>query len=157
MANLITAAEVVAMAFGGEQYVRSASISSASIAAAERKHIAPVFNALYDAFQGGSYGEFVDQYIKPPLALYVKLALLPSLYGQTGMEGVVQHSADTYNSAEERVYRRIVQQTTTDADALRALAVAKVELSPEQYPEYDSRVNVLNRVSTAGRIVTLKN
>lgn len=154
MKRLITAAEVVAKAFAGGNNIRPEQISHATILAAERKYIEPVFGTdMYTAMLDGEYADFVENYLKEPLALYVKRLMLPQLALQVGTAGVVRYAVEGYVEADEAGFRRLLRRTKADADALVDRAVEQVENNPETYDLYEPALNVRHRVNIDSGVV----
>ena len=74
---MITPAEVVALAFGCGSEPLCGEITEATIVAAERKYLVPVFGAeMVENMKSGGCQELVVDYVKPALALYVKRLVL---------------------------------------------------------------------------------
>ncbi len=153
MKLLITPSEVVELAFGGPDEVRDGMVNEAVIRSAQRKFIRPVLGTLCDALAEGNYADLLDDYIKPPLALYVKMLVLPALSAQTGGLGVVRYDGDGVEAVSDESVVRLRRRLRSDADALLRIAVERIEASPEKYPEYDVAGNVLHRVSLLGGVV----
>jgi hypothetical protein len=150
---LITPAQVAELAFRAPDFISPESISEATILATQQKFIAPVFGGLYDRLCEGDYPEFVEEYIVAPLALYVKMQMLPSLAVQAGGGGVVEVTSKNLARAGEAKLRSAVRRLRSDASALIDRAVDHIEASPEDFPEYDPRQNVRNRTSIDGGII----
>ncbi len=154
MEKLITAAEVVDIAFGGAVNLRPSEVGDATIIAAQRKFILPVFGAaMTKALANGEHAAWSERFLKKPLALYVKFLLLPALAAQVGMAGVVKYSGEGFAAADAVTFRRLLRRIKSDADALLDSAVESVESAPASFPLYDARQNVRHRVSLEGNIV----
>jgi len=153
----MTPAEVAAAAFRAPEFIQPDAVGESAILAAQRRHIRPVVGAaLYAALCRGDYVSLLEEYIRPPLALYVKLAMLPALAVQTGAAGVVElHSANLARAGEAKM-RGAARRLRSDADALMRRAAEHIEASRGLYPEYDPEENVLNRCSVAGGVVLTK-
>lgn len=153
MELLITPARVAEEAFRAPDFITPGGVPGATILAAQQKFIRPVFGALYDRMLAGGYAGFVEEYIVPPLALYVKMLMLPSLAVQAGAAGVVEVNSRNLARAGDTRLRYAVRRLQSDAAALIDRAVAHVEADPDAFPEYDPRTNVRRRCSTAGNVV----
>jgi hypothetical protein len=151
---LITAAQVAAIAFRAPDFITPDAIGEATVLAAEHKFIRPVLgDALCDALQRGKYSELLTEYVQPPLALYVKMLMMPTLAVQTGAAGVVEVNSRNLARAADAKTRAAVRRLRGDAAALVARAVKHIETDPAAYPEYDPAANIMNSVSTGGGIV----
>jgi hypothetical protein len=150
---LITPAQVAELAFRAPDFISPESISEATILATQQKFIAPVFGGLYAKLCEGDYSEFVDEYIAAPLALYVKMQMLPSLAVQAGGGGVVEVTSKNLARVGDAKLRYAVRRLRSDAAALIDRAINHIEASPEAFPEYDPCQNILNRTSIDGGIV----
>jgi hypothetical protein len=157
MKTLITSAQVAAEAFRAPDFIQPYAVAEATILAAQRRHIRPVLGEkLYAALCGGGHATFLEEYVRPPLALYVKLSMLPSLAVQVGGAGVVElHSTNLARAGEART-RAAARRLRSEAGALMRRAVEHVEASPALFPEYDPAENILNRCSMAGGVVLTK-
>jgi len=157
MKPLITPARVAAEAFRPPEFLQPDAVGESAIVAAQRRHIRPVLGeTLYAALCGGAHPAFVEEYVAPPLALYVKAAMLPALAVQTGAAGVVELHSANLARADEAKMRAAARRLRADADALVRRAVEHVEGSRALFPEYDPEENVLNRCSVAGGVVLTK-
>jgi hypothetical protein len=150
---IVTPARVAESAFRAPDFISPEAISEATILATQQKFIAPVFGGLYEKLCEGAYPEFVEEYIVAPLALYVKMQMLPSLAVQAGGGGVVEVTSKNSARVSDVKLRSAVRRLRSDAAALIDRAVDHVEASPELFPEYDPRRNIRNRTSVDGGIV----
>ncbi len=141
-------------AFCAPDFIAPDAVPEATIVAAQQKYVKPVLGeALYERLLEGGYPSLLADYLSAPLALYVKMMILPALAVQTGAGGVVEvHSANFARAGEEKL-RAAVRRLRRDASALMRRAVEHIEASSEAYPEYDPRENILNRCSIEGGVV----
>ncbi len=153
MKLLITPAQVAETAFRAPDFITADAVPEATILAAQQKFIRPVLGGLYEKLCAGEYPDFLSEYLLPPLALYVKMLMLPSLSVQAGAAGVVEVDSKNLSRAGDTRLRYAVRRLRSDASALMKRAVGQIESDPDAYPEYDARRNVLNRRSIEGRIV----
>ncbi len=80
MELLVTPAQVAQMAFRAPDFISPDAVPEATILAAQQKFVRPVLgDGLLDTLCGGAYPEFLADFVQPPLALYVKMLMLPSL------------------------------------------------------------------------------
>lgn len=154
MKLLMSPAEVEAAAFGDMGGQNGALVSESAVYAAQCKFIKPVLGPkMSAALEEGSYAEFAEEYVKPALAMFVKYAVLPSVAARAGALGVVNFSGECFDAADNEAVRRLRDAVRSDAEALLAAAVGHIEASSGEYPEYDPRENIKNRVSIGGGIV----
>lgn len=179
MELLITPARVAEMAFRAPDRIAADAIPCATILAAQQKFIKPVVGrALYDALCGGAYPSLTEDYLAMPLALYVKMLMLPSLAVQVGAAGVVEVNSKNLARVGDEKLRAAIIRLKDDAGALMRRATDHIEASGEvsgtleasgapgeisgasdpisggtAYPEYDPHENILNRCSVAGGVV----
>ncbi len=151
---MITPAEVVALAFGCGSELLCGEITEATIVAAERKYLVPVWGAkMVEKMKAGDYAALVEEWVRPALALYVKRLVLPSLAVKVGVAGVVSYLGEGFERVDEATLARLLRRTKADADALIDKAVEVVEASPEEYPDYCATDNVRHRVNVASGVV----
>lgn len=152
--TLITPTDVVNLAFGGATNLRPEDVSEATIVAAQRKYLLPVFGAAFmDEMIGNEHPDLVRECIAIALALYVKRLLLPVLAARVGMAGVVRYVGEGYTEVDEETFARLLRRTKADADAIVDTAVEFVELNAESYPSYRPADNVRHRVNIDSGIV----
>lgn len=153
MSTLISPKEVIDTAFNGSPVIESFEIPESIILAAEQKFIKPVLGNLFPNLQSGSHSSLLSEYIKPALAYYVKLLLIPTMSVQTGMMGVVRWKGDNFAPADNKYISALSKSTRSQANTLMQRAVDHIESNPAAYPEYDPAENVLNRISICSSIV----
>lgn len=153
METLITPQEVIDLAFPGNFTLNTKSIGETTILSAQQKFIRPVLGDLYDRVESGGLPELLDEYIKPPLAHYVKLLLLPVLSASVGSIGIVQPKGSTFTAADAKNLSALRKQARSEAMGLMLRAVQHIEDNPELYPEYNISDNILNRTSITSQIV----
>jgi hypothetical protein len=156
MRTLITPTQVAELAFRAPDFITAEAVPTATILAAQHKFIRPVLGKLYDALCEDRYPELLAEYVVPPLALYVKLLMLPSLAVQAGSGGVVEIEAENLARAGEIRLHEALCSLRSDAATLMHRAVEHIEADSASYPEYDPKCNVLNRVSMEGGIILNK-
>lgn len=153
MEMLITPARVAELAFRAPAFIDPAAIPESTIVAAQHRFIRPVFGPLYDRMCEGAYPELLEEYIVPPLALYVRMLMMPSLAVQAGTAGVVEVNSRNLARAGDTQFRYAVRRLRSDASALIDRAVTYVESHPAQFPEYDRCDNIRHRCRIDGNIV----
>jgi hypothetical protein len=158
MKPLITPARVAQIAFRAPDHIATEAISEAAIVAAQQRFVRPtVGDALYEALCRGHHPALVAEYLAPPLALYVKAAMLPLLAVQAGMAGVVELQSKSLTRAGDDKIRVAVRRLMAEADVLLRRALDHIEaMGAETYPEYDPSLNILNSCAIAGGMVLKK-
>lgn len=153
MKVLITAEEVVKLAFGESQGVEPEDIGVSSILSAQQKFIKPVVNNLWNRLLVGGDSKLLESYIKPALACYVKYMVLPKLQLSVGSMGIVQHRSSHFVTASDSQLRELRRSVKKDADALMRRAVEEIERNSNLYPEYERAKNILNRCSISSGVI----
>ncbi len=151
---LITAAEVVDLAFGGSNNLHPEEVSEATIMAAQRKYLLPVFGeALLAELAAGQHTALLEEYVKRALALYVKRLMLPVLAARVGVAGVVRYIGEGYTEVDAATLCRLMRRSKADADVIVDAAVDYVELNPQSFPSYNAANNIRNKVNIDSGIV----
>lgn len=149
---LISPEEVLEIAFGTPEGLRPELVGDVRIETAQLKYLKPVFGALYDRLGEEAYAPFVTDYLKLPLALYIKALTIDNAAVTIGAMGVTQTETGYAVPGSPGQLARLRQQTRTEADILLRKAVEEVERHPERFPGYDPRENILNRISCRGGV-----
>ncbi len=151
---LITPAEVVELAFGGDSNMAPEVVPQRVIRVAQTKLLRPVVGAeLYQQIGVQPYAHWFEEWGKLPLALYVKWLMLPTIATRVGMSGVVTPHCDNYRNAESHDLRRVMIATRSEADALMDRAIEELENHPDIYQHYSPEENVRNKVRIVGGVV----
>lgn len=154
MQNLISPEEVAATAFAPLDRVSAEDVNPLTIAVAQERFIVPVLGTkMVEALLSGSYAELTDELITPALALYTRVLMLPALALRTGAAGIVKGSNQHLDAATENDLRSLRRNALAQASTLLHKAVTIIESTPELYPEYDPRDNILNRCRIDGGVV----
>lgn len=136
MNTLITPSEVISIAFPGNSNIREESISDMSIHIAERKHLLAAFGDLYYQLREPQYNDFVQRYIKPTLAYYVKCEIMPSLAINMSNAGLALVNPQYMTTATDKQRQLLYDSEMTKADTLLAEAVEYILGHPEEFPTY---------------------
>lgn len=150
---LMTPAEVAGLAFGDNPGFDAALIGKSAIVAAQEKFIKPALGMLFEALCGRKYGEFLEGYVKPALAVYVKLLLLPGLAVKVGNCGLTQHGSANFSPPGAEPLDDLYRALRSEGDTLLRRAVGYVEGHRADFPEYDPRGNPANGVRIVGDIM----
>lgn len=150
---LITASEVISMAFTSVEQVKPEIINSTKIIAAEQQYLRPVFGKLYDAMVDGQYDDFVAEYIRPALAYYVRYGVIPDLSISLGNTGAMTFGTQHSSSASDKQRQMLRSQAIADADALICRAIRHIEANKEMFPEYEVKENIKKKTSIKGGFI----
>ncbi|MDR0511287.1 MAG: hypothetical protein LBH06_09375 [Rikenellaceae bacterium] len=91
---------------------------------------------LYDALGEGSYQQFVANYLKLPLSLWIKALLLQTSILRLGSMGAVKASAQYIKPASERDIALAVNVLRSQARMLLRGALDHLAANRNDYPEY---------------------
>ena len=157
MANkIISPAEVVALAFSDGGYVAPEVVAQADITAAIERWIRPVVgDALLSAVQGGAYAELAEEYLRPAVAAYVRLALQPRLNVATSQLGLCAPNSSHLKAADAVARRELMRSLRTRASTLLRRLSTHLEQNKGAFKEYSSKDNILNRCSYDGGFVQI--
>lgn len=142
MELLITPAEVLEIAFPATEQFREELIRPSIIEAAQLQHLKPIFGNLYDQLNESRYAEFITDYLKAPLAYYVRCMVIDEMCAVLGTTGILQGKTDYGSAASIRQQERLRRHARNTADRLLDHAIEQVEAHPELYPEYDAEQNL---------------
>lgn len=152
MELLISKQEVAEMAFEGTYGITADRIGETIIISAQQKFIKPVLGKLYGRIEGGRYTELLEM-IKPALAHYVKMLMIPQLAVSVGNGGITSIKSSSFNSADDGKIKAFSDIVRSEACALMRSVVEYIEQNQNKYPEYDPNDNVLNKVSICSGII----
>lgn len=150
---LISSEEILEIAFPSTELPRPGLIGDTKIEIAQIKYLKPVFGKMYDRLAEPEYGDFVHEYLKLPLALYVKSLVIDEADVTVGAMGILQPQPAYGNPVSSSKLALLKRRARNEADRLLRLAVEHVENNPERYPEYIPEDNILHRVGIRGGIV----
>lgn len=136
MDNLITAKEVIELAFAENSNMREESISSTSIRIAEIKYLKPVFGNMY-ALLASRYSEFLDEYIKPALAYFVKCEIMSSIAIDMSNSGVAVANPQYQSAASDKQRQRLYDSEMSKAKVLLDEALSYIHTHIEDFPDYN--------------------
>ena len=135
MANLITAQEVIELAFAENSNMREESISSTSIRIAEIKNIKPTFGNMYPLL-GTTYADFTNGYIKPALAYFVKCEILSSIAIDMSNSGIAIANPQYQSAASDKQRQRLYDSEMSKAKVLLDDALAYISSHIEEFPDF---------------------
>ena len=149
MKTLIKAEKVIRLAFSDQEGDRPSIITEADIAEAESRYLLPVIGqSLYARLIEGGYEIMREEYIAPAVAAYTRYVVEPHLplrcVGCVA-EGVTAADNDRLMLTREALRRKAATLMRRLSDYLNDHA--------EEFAEYSSEDNILNRCSIYGDIV----
>lgn len=150
--TLITPSEVLEIAFDDRLRVPADSINPAQILAAEAQYIQPIFGDIYTAMQQDQLVDFVNDYIKPALAVYVKVLQLPLLGVVQGTLGLSYAATHKDLELTDDKIEMIRAQLLSDANALLKRAVRYVKDNEHEFSQYED-AKTLSATFLAGGII----
>lgn len=139
MDNLITAQEVVELAFAENSNMREESISSTSIHIAEIKYLKPVFGNMYPML-GSTYAEYTNNYVKPALAYYVKCEIMSSTAIDMSNSGVAVANPQYQSAASDKQRQRLYDSEMSKAKVLLDDALAYIYAHIEEFPDFEGAI-----------------
>lgn len=108
---LITPFQVVEQAFSPMDHISPSAIRISKIDIAQERFLRPVVgDDLFGRFEEGDYPDFVNQYIQPSLAHFIRYSIIEELSVQISDNGAVIFQSETLDSKTENN-----QQDTTTA------------------------------------------
>ncbi len=127
--QLITAAQVVELAFKGCDYTPAEMVTEPSIESAQRRFLLPILGeSLITALLAGSYPDLLEEYVEPALAQYARVEMTPY----------------------EDSYRKVILR---QARLLASRLSDYLEVNAGSIPEYQSEHNVLRKVKLYGATI----
>lgn len=154
--TLTTQTQVIELAFAEAEYMPATAVSPAEIAMAEERCVVPVTGrALYEKMLAGEYPQLRDQYVIPAVAYYTRLGMQPLTDIRSGRFGTVAPRSANCQPADRRQILDLRRSLLNKARALQRRMSQYLERNADQFPEYVSDDNILNRCSTDGGFVQI--
>ncbi len=151
--RLITPAEVLELAFPSNQFLPEEMILPAKIDTAQYRFLKPAFGNFYASLVEEQYESFLNRFVKPALAYYVRYLVIDDLCASTGTSGVLQVETDYAESASEKNMEKVKRQAKEDADILLKQALDYVAAHADQFPEYDVEQEKSRKVCMKGGFI----
>ncbi len=154
MTTLITPQTVVAIAFGGEEFLSPQRITTADITAAVERFLVPVMGrALIEKLVVGEYSALLEEYVAPAAAFAVRTLIQPTLNVRTGDAGAMIPQGDNTQAAPQSMLKTLqLSLKNRTSTLLRALS-NHLSQNSSLYPEYDPRNDILKHCSINGGFV----
>lgn len=135
MRNLITAEEVIELAFAENSNMRADSISETSIRIAEIKYIRPAFGAMYTLL-ADKYADYTNDYVKPALAYFVKCEIVSSIAIDMSNSGVAVANPQYQSAATDKQRQRLYDSEMSKAKTLLDFALEYIATHSEEFPDF---------------------
>lgn len=135
MRNLITAQEVIDLAFAENSNMREDSISETSIRIAEIKYIRPAFGAMYTLL-ADKYADYTNDYVKPALAYFVKCEIVSSIAIDMSNSGVAVANPQYQSAASDKQRQRLYDSEMSKAKTLLDFALEYIATHSEEFPDF---------------------
>jgi hypothetical protein len=156
MAELITAEEVIAIAFTDGQYIDAGVIAQCDIDAAIERWVVPVVGrALLEAVAEGKYEELREHYLKPVIALYTRQQVQPRLNVSTSQAGLSVVTTSSRKAADEAARRELQRSLKARAKFLRQRLEEYLDEHKAELTEYNEKQNILKRCRCDGGFVQI--
>lgn len=135
MRNLITATEVIELAFAENSNMREESISATSIHIAEIKYIRPVFGDMY-ALLSDRYADYTNDYVKPALAYFVKCEIVSSIAIDMSNSGIAIANPQYQSAASDKQRQRLYDSEMSKAKTLLDFALEYIAAHSSEFPDF---------------------
>lgn len=157
MKPLITPKEVLKRAFPPSTLLSEELIFPSDITVAQERYLVPSLGRpLMERLAEEQHSAFVQEYLLPALALYVRAIAQVRIEQQTlpgGASMVCPQGTSPLKSDERKNLRKAMLK---DATTLLRRASEFLRLHPDSFPEYSPSHDILNRTSTDGNIVQIR-
>ena len=135
MRNLITAQEVIDLAFAENSNMMAESISDTAIRIAEIKYIRPAFGVMYPLL-ADKYADFTNDYVKPALAYFVKCEIVSSIAIDMSNSGVAVANPQYQSAATDKQRQRLYDSEMSKAKTLLDFALEYIATHSEGFPDF---------------------
>ena len=157
---LINAQEIVQIAFDPIEQISPQLIKESHIKSAQLRFIKPVLGNLYPKLfedqLNVQYSKLIEQYLKEPLAFFVKYMAINDLNTRSGALGISTFKNNFHTQSTKLQIALLRKDTLNTANNLLDAAIEYIESNPDLFKDYEAYQNARNRVSIAGGIVNIK-
>ena len=155
--NLITSAEVVALAFPDRNFL-SAKILDSHIQVAQEAFLRPAlgedFYALLTSLTPeGDNATLVNDYLKPALAYYVRFVILPDIMVHAANSGLNMVQPQGTVIASDRQAGLLRDQARQNAETLLTVAMRYIQQNPSLFPLYEFSSTTRSRTRLLGGVI----
>lgn len=106
---IITPAKVIELAFAGRETISADSIRLSKIDVAQEYFLRPVLgDTLFEQVLGGDHGLFVENFLQPALAHYVRYGVIGELSVQIGDNGAVVYQSEKADNMRNNAQDSVV-------------------------------------------------
>lgn len=152
MKYLISPSEVIALTSGENLELDARKITMQVIMVAQRRYIQPALGKdLYSAINEGKYNSFVDNYIKPTLALYIARSLIYNHTVRIGAGGVAIPLPLNHVRPSQKELAEVMNTLKKGAETMLKIAIEHI-VESKLFPEF-SIIDSSSRTSTLGGII----
>lgn len=152
--RVITAAEVVSLAFADGEYISSEVILDSDIASAEHSFIRPIVgDALLESLLEGECEMLRTEYVAPALAMAVRCMVQPSLNVRTGMGGLSVSTSMRADSSTKSAISQLQRSLEQRRERLLRRLSDYLKNHAEEYPLYNENSDAKQRCKIYGGIV----
>lgn len=158
MNYLLTAAEVISIAFNDKNYL-SGKILNSHLEIAHEALLRPAlgddfYAELTDAvLTAGVNKTFADTYLKGPLAWYVRYLILPEIAVHVSNTGLVLAQSDGSMSASDKQAGIVRDQAKANSDILMRKALHYLEDNIDDFPTYADNETTRDTTKVIGGII----
>ncbi|MBR2429026.1 MAG: hypothetical protein IKB15_03500 [Alistipes sp.] len=152
MKRVINPKDVLRLAYSSEELLPSTIILDSDIVEAECRYIEPlVGETMMEALRDGEYGELVDEYIAPALALWTRYLVEQVAYYRC----TSCHSKSPSTAMIEQL-RLTIRALRRKASTLTRRLTNHLNTHGDDYPEYIAFNNPQNHCFIYGDIVQIR-
>ena len=157
MNYLITPAEVVALAFTDKNFLPS-KILSTHLMIAHDGFLRPAlgddfYNHLVTDSLNSAETALVNDYLKAPLAMYVRYIIMPDIIAHASNTGVQLIQPTGTLSASDRQAGVLRDQAKQNAEILMSMAIRFIEKYPDSFPLYSYYDTVVSTTKIRGGVI----
>lgn len=158
MNYLLTAAEVISIAFNDKNYL-SGKILSSHLEIAHEALLRPslgddFYAELTDSvLTSGTNKTFADTYLKGPLAWYVRYLILPEIAVHVSNTGLILTQPEGTMSASDKQAGIVRDQAKANADILMRKALLYLEDNIDDFPTYAENETTRDTTKVIGGII----
>ena len=150
---LVTPVEVWEIAFPPNANGPDDQINETLIETAQLRYLKPVLGPLYDTLGESRQESFVTQFLKKPLAYYVKSLALSLMSASVGSLGILEGKTDYAAPVSIRQLHLLRKEARHQADLLLEQSIEYIEANPTLFPEYDPHRNIRHKIRMQGGLV----
>ena len=152
MQRLITPNDVLRLAYSSEELLTATIILDVDILEAEQRHILPILGeALTERLINGEYQALMDDYVAPALAMWTRHSVEQVAHHRSA----ACHDEHPTTADNERL-RTTLRALRSKASILTRRLSDHLNAHGDDYPEYITENNPLNRCFIYGNIIQIR-